>query len=49
MISGKILYSFRWFWRQDISTQIQIPAQYGIPPPNPKPASMPLKKSAGKK
>jgi hypothetical protein len=20
-IKGKVLYSFRWFWRQDISTQ----------------------------
>jgi hypothetical protein len=24
-IKGKVLYSFRWFWRQSISTQILLP------------------------
>jgi hypothetical protein len=40
-IKGKILYPFRWFWRQDISTQILVPVspvshrQTAPPPPAP--------------
>jgi hypothetical protein len=24
-IKGSVLYPFRWFWRQDISTQVPLP------------------------
>jgi hypothetical protein len=35
-IKGSILYPFRWFWRQDISTQVQLPS----PAPSTQPAQI---------
>jgi hypothetical protein len=36
-IKGNVLYAFRWFWRQDISTQSVLPQ----PPAAPQPLKLP--------
>jgi hypothetical protein len=42
-IKGNILYPFRWFWRQSIATQIQLPS------PNPPPVPQPLTSASSPK
>jgi hypothetical protein len=39
-IKGKVLYAFRWFWRQDISTQSVLPTP---------PVAQPLKSAGAQK